>query len=122
MRKLIQKKLEEIENLEVSTEVPDDILEEEKTYFSFTLTKTYQDSDFNKNYSYSVSLVGYVKRLENATENTLLIIDNVSEEIQKKLKEINIKTSFQDVSIENGIRKMRCTGNCVYNEINKIIL
>lgn len=118
MREFIQSKLEEIENLEVTTEIPDDILEEDKTYFSFTLYKNYQDSDLNKNYTYSPSLIGFIKRLEKPTENTLAIIDSMQDKIEEKLKEINIKTSFQDVSVDNGIRKTRCIGDCLYNEIN----
>ena len=109
MREFIQSKLEEIEDLEVTTEIPDDILEEDKTYFSFTLYK---------NYTYNPNLIGFIKRLEKPTENTLAIIDSMQDKIEEKLKEINIKTSFQDVSVDNGIRKTRCIGDCLYNEIN----
>ena len=122
MRDFIQNKLEEIEDLEVTAEDSDDILEEGKTYFSFTLYDTYQDSDLDKNYTYLQSLIGFIKRLEKPTENTLKIIDNMEIKIKEKLKEINIKTSFQDVSVANGIRKTRCVGNCLYNEINNIIV
>lgn len=118
MRKFIQSKLEEIEDLEVTSEISDDILEEGKTYFSFTLYKNYQDSDLNKNYTYNQNLIGFIKRLEKPTENTLEIIDSMQDKIEAKLKEINIKTSFQDVSVANGIRKTRCVGECLYNEIN----
>lgn len=118
MREFIQAKLEEIEDLEVTPENSDDILEKGKTYFSFTLYNNYINSDLNKNYTYSQNLIGFIKRLENPTENTLSIIDNMQNSIEEKLKEINIKTSFQDVSVANGIRKTRCVGNCLYNEIN----
>ena len=76
----------------------------------------------DKNYTYLQSLIGFIKRLEKPTENTLKIIDNMEIKIKEKLKEINIKTSFQDVSVANGIRKTRCVGNCLYNEINNIIV
>ena len=122
MREFIQSKLEEIEDLEVTAEDSDDILEEGKTYFSFTLYDTYLNSDLDKNYTYLQSLIGFIKRLEKPTENTLKIIDNMEIKIKEKLKEINIKTSFQDVSVANGIRKTRCVGNCLYNEINNIIV
>ena len=118
MREFIQSKLEEIEGLEVTAENSDDILEDGKTYFSFTLYKNYRDSDLNKNYTYNQSLIGFIKRLEKPTENTLEIIDSMQDKIETKLKEINIKTSFQDVSVANGIRKTRCVGECLYNEIN----
>ena len=122
MREFIQSKLEEIEDLEVTAEDSDDILEEGKTYFSFTLYDTYLNSDLDKNYTYLQSLIGFIKRLEKPTENTLKIIDNMEIKIKEKLKEINIKTNFQDVSVANGIRKTRCVGNCLYNEINNIIV
>lgn len=118
MREYIQSKLSEISDLEVTAENSDDILEKGVTYFSFTLYQNYQDSDLNKNYTYNQNLIGFIKRLENPTENTLSIIDEMQKKIEKKLKEINIKTSFQDVSVANGIRKTRCIGNCIYNEIN----
>ena len=122
MREFIQSKLEEIEDLEVTAENSDDILEEGKTYFSFTLYKNYLNSDLNKNYTYNQNLIGFIKRLEDPTENTLSIIDSMQEKIKEKLKEINIKTNFQDVSVANGIRKTRCVGDCLYNEINYTIV
>ena len=122
MREFIQAKLEEIQNLEVTAENSDDILESGKTYFSFTLYKNYVDSDLNKNYTYNQNLIGFIKRLEDPTENTLSIIDSMQNAIEEKLKEINIKTSFQDVSASNGIKKIRCIGNCLYNEINNVIV
>lgn len=122
MREFIQNKLEEIQDLEVTSENSDDILEKGKTYFSFTLYKNYIDSDLDKNYTYNQNLVGFIKRLEDPTENTLSIIDSMQDEIEAKLKEINIHTTFQDVSISNGIRKTRCIGNCLYNEINNILV
>lgn len=122
MRDVIQEKLEEIQDIEVTTEIPDDILEENKTYFSFTIQEDFRDADLNKNYTFEFSIIGYIKRIEKTEENTLLIIDNAKEKIKNKLKELNIKTSFQDVSIGDGIRKMRCTGNCLYNEINNLLV
>lgn len=122
MREVIQSKLEEIKDLEVTTEIADDILETEITYFSFTLLEDFQNSDLNNNYTYKESIIGYIKRLEEPTENTLEIIDKAREQIKQKLKELNIKSSFQDVSISNGIRKIKCTGNCMFNEINNLLV
>lgn len=119
LRTLIQSKLEEIQNIEVTTEIPDDLLEKDITYFSYTLQKSFNGSDTDKNYTYRVSLTGYIKRLQNDTENTLEIVDNISTEIENKLKELNIQTSFNDVSVIDGIRKVQVRGECMYNEINK---
>ena len=119
LRSLIQTRLEEIQDLEVSSEVPDDIIETNKTYFSYTLQKNYQGSDLNKNFTYEIFLEGFIKRKETTEENTLQIVDNFQDEIEEKLKELNIKTSFRDVSVLDNIRKIRVFGTVRYNEINK---
>lgn len=118
LRSLIQAELEEIQDIEVSSEVPDDVIEDGKTYFSFSLQKNYQDSDLDKNYTYEISLDGYIKRKNDLEQNTLEIVDNAQDEIEKKLKELNITTSFQDVSVLDTIRKIRVSGAVQYNEIN----
>ena len=119
LRNLVQARLEEIQNLEVTTEIPDDLLESNTTYFSYTLQKTYFGADTGQNYTYRVNLLGYIKRLQNDTENTLEIVDNIAEQIKEKLKELNIHTSFNDVTVIDGIRKIQVSGECMYNEINK---
>ena len=118
LRETIQSKLEEIEDIEVSVEVPDDLLVKGTTYFSYSLYNNFQDSDFDKNYTYQVTLIGYIKRVQDDTEDTLKIVDKAQEEIKNKLKELNIKTSFQDVSIIDSIRKINVNGTVIYNEIN----
>lgn len=118
LRDLIQEKLEEIQDLEVTSEIPDSMLEKDKTYFSYNLQKTYSDSDFDKNFTYRINLTGYVKRLENPEENTLEITDKIADEIEKKLKDLNIKSSYIDISVIDGIRKKQILGEVKYNEIN----
>lgn len=118
MRETIQQKLEEIQELEVTSEIPDDMLEENKTYFSFTLQENFLNSDLNSNYTYQPSIVGYVKRKNSTTENTLDIVDKATREICLKLKELNIKSSYKDVTVLDNIRKSMITGYCKYNEIN----
>lgn len=122
LRVLIQQKLEEIQNLKVTPEVPDEMLEEDKTYFSFTLQKTYIGSDTDKNFTYRVNLMGYIKRLNNLEENTIEIIDNIADEIEKKLKELNLKCNYIDVSAIDSIRKIQITGEVIYNELNKVLV
>ena len=122
LRTLIQSKLEEIQDLEVTPEIPDDILEKETTYFSYTMQKSFNGADTGKNYTYRVNLLGYIKRLQNDTENTLQIVDNKASEIEQKLKELNIHTSFNDVTVIDGIRKIQVIGECMYNEINNGIV
>lgn len=122
MRETIQQKLEEIQELEVTSEIPDDLLEEGKTYFSFTLQENYLNSDLNSNYTYQPVLSGYVKRKVIPTENTLSIVDTKTKEICSKLKELNIRSSYKDVSVLDNIRKSMITGSGKYNEINNTLV
>ena len=118
MRETIQSKLEEIQTLEVTSEVPDNMLEEGKTYFSFTLQENFINSDLQNNFTYQPVLIGYVKRKVIPTENTLDKVDKMTREICSKLKELNIRTSFRDVSVLDNIQKTMITGSGKYNQIN----
>lgn len=122
MRETIQQKLEEINteytHIDIGAEVPDDMLENSTTYFSFTFADNFVDSDMDNNYTKRVEIIGYVKRLVNSNENTLEIVDNATDDIISKLKELNIRCSSDDVSMLDNIRKIRITGTGMYNEIN----
>ncbi len=118
MREDLQNLLNEIQDLQVSTEIPDEILEEGKTYFSFTLQEDYQNGDYDNNYTYRVSIIGFLKRKKDNTENTLEILDNKAKEIIEKFKEFNFKCSYRDESALDYIKKIRITGYATYNEIN----
>lgn len=122
LRSLIQQKLEEIQEIEVSAELPDEIIENNKTYFSYTLSRYYDNSDMDKNFIYRVTLNGFIKRKNNTEENTLEIIDNAQDLIASKLKELNIKCDFQDVSVLDNIRKVRTSGSFRYYELTKGIV
>lgn len=121
MREFIQSKLDELNNVEVTSEIPDDILEENKTYFSFTIQNDYQYSDLDSNFTYRPFIMGYVKRVDNLEENTLEIVDQATQDIVNKLKELNIRASYQDVTLDK-VRKIQVTGYCLYNEINNVIV
>lgn len=122
MREFIQSKLEEITSVETGLELPDDVLEKNKTYFSFQVNKNFVNSDTDNKFTYDVNIIGYVKRLIDTTENTLEIVDTAVLDIISKLKEINIRCSSNDVSIENGVHKIRITGIGHYNEINNTLV
>ena len=122
MREDIQSLLNELTDIETSTEVPDDVLEDNKTYFSFSLNENLIDTDFENNFTNEVNITGYVKRLVNKAENTLEIVDNATKDIISKLKELNIRCSYQDVSIQNGVQKTRIIGRGTYNEINNVLM
>lgn len=122
MRTDIQSLLEELTNIETGPEVPDEVLESYKTYFSFSLNEQQINSDTDQNYTYRVNLIGYVKRLVKSDENTLQIVDNAVEDIISKLKEFNIRCSYNDVSALDSIIKVRITGVGTYNEINNNLI
>ena len=122
MRTVIQSKLNEIESIDCGEIISDDIIEDNVTYFGYQVNKTFINSDFDHNYTYRVSLTGYITRRVQSTENTTQIVDNASDKIMEKLKELNFKCNSEDVSIENNIKKIKVSGNATYNEINNKLL
>lgn len=131
LRSFIQNKLEELtladpdENevsIEVGTEVPDDMLVLNQVYFSYLLSNDLINSDFELNGTYDVSIIGYLKVKVSKDVDSLNVIDIAQEELKEKLKEINFKTSFKDVSIIDDIRKVQIIARAKYNEINKGII
>lgn len=118
MRIDIQSLLEELTDIETGPEVPDDILENGITYFSFSLNEQQINSDTDNNFTNRVNVVGYVKRKVKTDENTLQIVDNAVQDIISKLKELNIRCSYSDVSVLDNLTKIRISGVGTYNEIN----
>lgn len=122
MRETIQNKLEEITNVETSAEIPDELLSNNVTYFSYSISENYEDRDFEREDTRSVNITGYVKRLKNTNENTLEYIDDAVYDIIEKLKELNFKCSYNDVSAIDNLIKIRIIGNARYNEINNKLI
>lgn len=112
MRDDVQKKLNET-SIECGNFRSDEVLERDETYFGYQLTNNFVNSDIDSTYEMSLAINGYVARLEDATENTLEIIDKAAKEIIDKLKELGFRTTYEDVSIDNGVRKIHITGNSV---------
>lgn len=133
LREFIQNKLEELTindedltegdfSIEVGTEVPDDMLVLNQVYFSYLLNNDLLNSDFDLNGTYNVSIVGYIKVKMSKDVDSLKVIDIAQNKIKNKLKEINFRTSFYDVSIIDDIRKIQVKANARYNEINNGII
>lgn len=131
LRQFIQNKLEELTieepaedeiSIEVGTELPDDMLVLDQVYFSYLLSNDLIDIDFDKNATYNVSIIGYLKVKMSKDLDSLNVIDIAQEELLNKLKEINFDTSFKDVSIIDDIRKVQVIARAKYNEINKGII
>ncbi len=121
LRDIIQSKLNEIDSIDSGPPIPDDIVELGKTYFGYELQEDSIDSDMDRNYTMQMSLTGRLVRKNDPTENTLEKIDIALSKLKSKLKELNIKYSYRDISMDNGIRKILVTGNVTYNEIKKKI-
>jgi len=123
IRELIQSKLEEIQDLEVTSLIPDELMEDGKIYFTYTLQKFFEDGDYDKDYTYQILLTGYVKSRNSSEENIQEQIDIKGEEILQKLKDLNIKCSITDINeVDSEDRKSRITGSVRYNEINYILI
>lgn len=122
MRTLIQGKLNEISDVDSGEIISDDIVENNTTYFGYQIQKNYVDSDMSRNDTYKVTITGYVIRRIKPNENTTEIVDEATDEVINKLKELNFKCNSQDVSISNNIRKTRIDGYTQYNEINNKLI
>lgn len=118
LRTLIQGKLSELQNVDCGIPCPDDMIEDEQTYFGYSLSEDYIDGDFGKNYSMQVTINGHLVRRNNDAENTVQIIDEALENVLGVLKALNIKYTYEDVNIDRNIRKVHITGYVRYNEIN----
>lgn len=122
MRILIQSKLNEIKTINCGEMISDDIVEDNVTYFGYQVNKNFINSDYDYNYTYKVSIIGYITRRVQSNENTTQIVDNASNIIINKLKELNFKCDSEDISIDNNIKKIKITGSTMYNEINNKLL
>ena len=119
MRELIQTKLAEILTVDTSAEIPDDMLQNGKTYFSFSLQQDYDTSNHDNDVTYRYALTGYLKRQDNLEENTISILDTAKDNILSKLKELNIKGNAVELQAIDGIRKIRITGYVYYDEMTQ---
>ncbi len=122
LRELIQSYLNEIEDIDCGAPIPDGMVEEGKTYFGYELQQTFRGSDINNRYTMQIDLTGRLVRKENTEENTLKIMDEALEELKGALKQMNFKYSYNDVSFQDGIRKILVKANGRYNEANKEIV
>lgn len=124
MRETIQSKLEELNNIdpynhiEIGKVVSDDVVVEGTTYFGYEISENYMGSDFDKNQTRRVNIIGYVVRLVNPIENTQEFVDNATHDIIEKLKELNFKCNYQDITYTDDLIKTQITGYTEYNEIN----
>lgn len=122
MRVYIQTKLNELSNIEIGPFIPDGMIENGTTYFGYQLQEDYQSSDMDRKDHIKVAIQGFVLRKVSTNEDTLQIIDEASNQIKNKLKELNFKVSLKDVTLNDDIRKIQVTGYVYYNEINNKLI
>ena len=123
LRVVIQLKLREIADVECGVPIPDGMVEDGQTYFGYELQETYRGSDLDNRYLMQVDLTGRLVRKENPEENTLQIMDDALAQIKEKLKALNFKYSYNDISFQDGIRKILVKANVrYYEENNKFIV
>ena len=118
IRQFIQAKLNELMDIEVGTELPDDMLVQDKVYFSYLLNDEFVNEDYEHYSTRNVVIIGYLKVKSSPEIDSLNVIDEAQKELKNKLKEINFKVSFNDVSIIDNIRKVQVRARATYNEIN----
>lgn len=123
IRELVQQKLEEIQNLETTSSIPDDLMELGKVYFTYTLQKFFIDKDYDKNYTYKIVISGFIKTKDSSDVDILEKVDEACDSILDKLKELNFECQLVDVTTtDSSVRKIRLTGSVKYNEINNILV
>lgn len=118
MRETIQSKLSELTSIESGKIIADDVIVENTTYFGYEIAENFLNSDFDKNYTKRVNITGYVERLVDLSENTQQIVDAAVQDIMDKLKDLNFKCNYQDISYTDDLIKVQVTGYTDYNEIN----
>lgn len=111
MRTTIQTKLKELEPAILSGAfIPEVVIEVGTTYFGYEIQENFVSRNFSQADVKRISLIGFVTRKVVGSENTLAVVDSASQEIEKKLKELNFTVSLQDVSLQDEIRKVKITG------------
>lgn len=122
IRILIQSKLSEITSIKSGVPIPDGMVEESQTYFGYELANNYRGSDFDKNYTMEISLTGRLVRKELSSEDTLHELDSALALLISKLKELNFKCSYNDITFDSSIRKIFVKGTVKYNELNNQLI
>ena len=91
-------------------------------YFGYDLQQSFVDSTFDKNYTMKITLTGRLVLRNNRATNSLKAIDTELDKILTALKGMNFKYSYQDITMEDEIRKILITANAIYNDKNNKII
>lgn len=123
LREQIQTALSSITTIDVGVALPDNLVEDGITYFSYELEENTINKDFNKEYVMQVVLTGRLVRKEKSTENTLQIVETALDLIKEKLKGLNFEYKIREVSqFTDGFKKFAIDGTAMYYEKNKELI
>lgn len=115
LRKILQSKLEQIENLNSGTPKTDDLVEENEIFYGYELTYSVNSSDLGYQYNdYSITLTG---RLVSKNKS-LAIMDHMAQEIAKVLRDLRFKYTIQDVTEYSTTKKLIINGTTSMDEVN----
>lgn len=117
-RTLIQQRLAQIDTIDSGVPIPDGMVEVGKTYFGYEIQEIYRGSDYDKNYETEISVTGRLVRRVVQGEQTLSILDDAMVQIKQALKDLNFKYSWNDISMDNNIRKIFVSANTRFSELN----
>lgn len=118
-RRLVQSKLNTIENLQSGEIVGDDLIEENVYYFGYRITT----SGINYNLDYSnkkeiITLTGYL----STKNSTLSKFDEFTDSILNKLSELRILATATDIStLDTKVRKVMIVGSVNYDYLDGLL-
>lgn len=119
LRKLIQSKLNLIDNLESGEVVGDDIIKEGEYYFGYKINSV--GNKFNLDYSNKseyYNLTGYL----STKGGSLYELDRITDDIVSKLEELHFMCSTSDVStLDTTIRKVLITATVKYDTLDNLL-
>lgn len=122
IRRLIQEEFDQLTSVDCGVPIPDGMVEEGKTYFGYELQEINLGSDLDKRYLMQISLTGRLVRKELENEDTLHIIDTALSDIKNALKTLNFKYSYNDITFQDGIRKIFVRATVSYWEQNNTLI
>ena len=115
LRKILQSRLEQIENLNCGTPKTDDLVEENEIFYGYELTYSVNSSDLGYQYNdYSITLTG---RLVSKNKS-LAIMDHTAQEIAQVLRDLRFKYTIQDVTEYSTTKKLIINGTTSMDEVN----
>lgn len=118
-RVLVQKELSNIEGLDSGEVIGDDLIEEGKYYFGYTLTISGQR--YNLDYSdrrESIRITGYL----STKGGSLSKMDEYQDEIVQALSNLRILATCTDITtLDTKVRKRLITGTTNYNTLDGLL-